>query len=145
MFLYKDNRFHFNDISFCLPNNVFLNVNCEEYSNCIELLPNAEDFCIIIYSDNSNRNAEQFFCKDETEECYHWVGELTSITVGNVDGYLRFYKSTYNTYAEYRFDTNKESQVLGILILGKNNINIEEAVECSMINDLLNSLLKSKK
>lgn len=144
MFLYKDNRFHFNNISFRLPDNVFLNVSCEEYSNCIELVPNAENFRIIIYGECDNRRAEQFFRKDEAKECYTCIGELTPITVGNADGYLCSYKSNYNTYAEFRFNTDKESQVLGILILGKTNINIEKAVKCSIVNELLNSLLKNK-
>lgn len=142
MFLYKDNRFHFNNISFCLPDNVFLNVSCEEYSNCIELVPSAEDFRIIIYGECENRRAEQFFRKNEAEECYTCIGELTPITVGNADGYLCSYKSNYNTYAEFRFNTDNESQVLGILILGKTRINICETKENSIVNDLLNSLLK---
>ena len=106
MFLYKDNRFHFNNISFCLPDNVYLNTNCDEYKECIELIPNGEDFRIIIYADQNKRTASQFFGKGEVEECYHWVGEATPITVGKVEGYFCSYKSTYNTYTEYRFDTD---------------------------------------
>lgn len=68
MFLYKDNRFHFNNISFCLPDNVYVNTNCDEYKECIVLIPSGEDFCIIIYTEQNGRSAEQFFGESEVEE-----------------------------------------------------------------------------
>ena len=67
MFLYKDNRFHFSNISFCLPDNVYLNTTCEEYEDCIELHPVDEDFRIIIFGDYSEGGAKQFFAKGGEE------------------------------------------------------------------------------
>lgn len=142
MFLYKDNRLHFNNISFCLPDNVYLNAGCEEYNDCIELRPNGEDFRIIIFGDHSDGGAKQFFAKGEKEECYRWVGELMPVTVGNLSGYSLSYKSAYNAYTEYRFDINHDNgaNVLGILVHGKIPIDIDEAVKHSTVVGLLQSL-----
>lgn len=142
MFLYKDNRLHFNNISFCLPDNVYVNTNCDEYKECIELIPNGEDFRIIIYADQTKRTASQFFGKHEAEECYSWIGEVKSITVGKVEGYSCSYKSTYNTYTEYRFDTagGNGSNVMGILIYGKTSADIEKVVKHAMVIQLFDSL-----
>lgn len=143
MFLYKDNRFHFYNISFCLPDNVYLNTDCEEYNDCIELQPNGEDFRIIIFGDYSDGGAKQFFTKGEEEECYRWVGELTPFTVGNLSGFSLAYRSAYNGYAEYRFDINGENDnvnVLGILVHRKIPMDIDEAVKHPAVVCLLQSL-----
>lgn len=142
MFLYKDNRFYLNNISFCLPDNVYLNTDCDEYDDCIELLPNGEDFRIILFGEHCDGGAKQFFGKDEAKECYCEVGELTPITTGNVHGYTCTYNSTYNTYQEYRFDTDEEKRVFGIIVYGKLPLKIEEAVKKSFVVDLIQSLQK---
>ena len=98
MFLYKDNQFHFSNISFCLPDNVYLNTACDEYEDCIELHPVDEDFRIIIFGDYSEGGAKQFFAKGEDEACYRWISEMTTVTVGNLTGYSMSYKSAHNAY-----------------------------------------------
>ncbi|MGN0180141.1 MAG: hypothetical protein ACI4DY_12035 [Monoglobaceae bacterium] len=140
MFLYKNNRFYLNNISFCLPDNVYLNTDCDEYDDCIELLPNGEDFRIIIYDEYCDGGAKQFFGMDEAKECYCQVGELRPITIGNVHGYACTYNSTYNTYQEYRFDTIEEKKVFGIIVHGKIPLNIDNALTHSATSKLLNSL-----
>ena len=141
MFLYKDNRFHFNNISFCLPDNVYLNTACEEYDNCIELCPADADFRIVIFTDFSEVGAKQFFAKGEAEACYRWVGEITSVTIGNLHGYSLSYKSAQNAYTEYRFDTNgNETNVLGIFIHVTLSSDIEAALKHPSVVNLLQSL-----
>lgn len=144
MFLYKDNRFHFNNISFCLPDNVYLNAGGEEYDGCMELRPNGADFCIIIFSDYKENGAEQFFSKGEAEECYRWVSDITPFTVNNLSGYFCSYKSNYNVYSEYRFDIDNknDANVLGIRIHGKTPIDMEQTLKHPAVVNLLQSLNK---
>lgn len=141
MFLYKDNRFHFNDVSFGLPNNVILNTNCDEYDDSIELLIE-DNFRIIIFCRQSDKDAKQFFDIGEVEECYQWVGEMSSAKISNLTSYTVFYKSNYNSYAEYHFDVNgkNKNNVLGILIHWKEEVDISKAVNHKCVQELLNSL-----
>lgn len=141
MLLYKDNRFHFDNISFCLPDNVYLNADCEEYNDSIELRPNGTDFRIIIFYDYSEGGAKQFFAKGEDEACYRWIGEMTTVTVGNLTGYSLSYKSAHNAYTEYRFDIcGDETNVLGILIHGKTPMDMDETCRHPAVVALLQSL-----
>lgn len=141
MFLYKDNQFHFNNISFCLPDNVYLNTDCEEYENCIELRPVDADFRIIIFGDYSEGDAKQFFAKGEDEACYRWISEMTTVTVGNLTGYSLSYKSAHNAYTEYRFDIRgEEANVLGILVHGKTTLGMDETCRHPAVVALLQSL-----
>lgn len=140
MFLYKDNRFHINNISFCLPNNVYINTKCDEYQKCIELIPNGEDFRIIVYAENGD--AKRFFGKTEVEECYCWVSESSPFSVNNVNGYSCAYKSTYNSYVEYRFNTNSETEatVFGVLICRNIGTKTNDVITHPAVSSLLDSL-----
>jgi len=144
MFLYEDNRFHFSNMSFCLPDNVYLNTNCDEYNNCIELRPNGADFRIIIFGDYKENGAKQFFSAGEAEECYCWVGEISNVTIGSLTGYSISYKSTYNAYIEYSFDIGAENDlnILGIRIQGKEPTDMDQILRHKAVVDLLHSLLK---
>jgi len=140
MFLYKDNRFHFSNISFCLPDNVYLNTTCEEYEDCIELHPVDADFRIIIFGDYSEGGAKQFFAKGE-ETCYRHIGETETIVPGNITGYTISYNSTHNAYREYRFDIDgEESNVLGILVHGDMPIDMDVTSQHQAVKMLLQSL-----
>lgn len=140
MLLYKDNRFHFNNISFCLPDNVYLNASCEEYDDCIELRPADSDFRIIIYGDCNKEGAKQFFSKGE-EVCYRRINEIKTVKVGNLTGYSLSYNSVHNAYTEYRFDiASVENNVLGIVIQGKTATNKVPVVKYPAVVNLLNSL-----
>ena len=127
MFLYKSNRVYLNNISFCIPDNVFLKCNCEEYDNCLELIPVGEDCRIIIFGEHKYGGAKQFFSKGEAEACYSSVGVLQDYRLKNKSGYLLSYSSSYNDYTEIHFDTDDKNGVnmLGILIIrtihGKDN------------------------
>lgn len=142
MFLYKDNRFHFNNISFCLPDNVLLNSNCDDYHNCIEFSPVNEAFRIIIYGKQCDGGAKQFFADGEAEECYCWVSETSTIAIGELTGYTTNYKSTYNTYVEYRVDVKDENDanVFGILIHSKAEVDIEKTIMHKAVQELLQSM-----
>lgn len=140
MFLYKDNRFHFSNISFCLPDNVYLNTNCEEYKDSIELRPISADFRIIIYGDYSNEGAKQFFLKDE-ETCYRYVSDVETVAIGNVIGYSRSFNSTHNSYAEYRFDIDGDkNNIFGILVHAAMQTDINTVIKHPAIEHLLQSL-----
>ena len=140
MFLYKDNRFHFNNISFCLPNNVYLNTSCEEYDDCIELRPADADLRIIIYGDCTKEGAKQFFSKGE-EACYRRIGEIETVTVGNLTGYSLTYNSAHNAYTEYRFDIQSgEANVLGVLVHGKTASDMEAVIKNPAVANLLQSI-----
>lgn len=140
MFLYKNNRFYLNNISFCLPDDVYLNTDCDEYDDCLELLPNGEDFRMILFGEHCDGGAKQFFGKDEAKECYREVGELRPITIGNIHGYTRSYKSAYYTYQEYRFDTAEKNNVIVIVVYGRIPLNIDKVLTHSATSKLLNSL-----
>lgn len=140
MLLYKDNRFHFNNISFCLPDNVYLNASCEEYDDCIELHPVDADFRIIIYRDYCKEGSKQFFTKGE-ENCYRHIGETETIVFGSLTGYTLSYNSTHNAYREYRFDIDgEESNVLGILVHGDMPIDMDVTSQHQAVKMLLQSL-----
>jgi len=140
MLLYKDNRFHFNNISFCLPDNVYLNASCEEYDDCIELHPVDADFRIIIYRDYCKEGSKQFFTKGE-ENCYRHIGETETIVLGSLTGYTLSYNSTHNAYREYRFDIDgEESNVLGILVHGDMPIDMDVTSQHQAVKMLLQSL-----
>lgn len=140
MFLYKDNRLHFNNISFCLPDNVYLNTTCEEYEVCIELRPIDVDFRIIIYGCYSKEGAKHFFAKGE-ENCYRHIGETETIVIGNQVGYSLSYNSVHNTYKEYRFDiSGEENIVFGILIHGEISINMNAALKHPAVETLIQNL-----
>ncbi len=143
MFLYKDNRFYFGNISFRLPDDVYLNANCQEYDDCIELRPIGCDFRIIIFQDYSEGGAKQFFTKDEEKACYRWVGEVTPMAFGNLTGYSLSYNSTHNAYTEYRFDVGGEKNcILGFLIHVKTSVDIADAMNHPAVFSLFQSIEK---
>ena len=140
MFLYKDNRFHFNNISFCLPDNVYLKANCEEYDDCIELRPADADLRIIIYVDCAKEGAKHFFSKGE-EACYSWVSEVETVTICGLTGYSRLFNSAHNAYAEYRFDIEGDkNNIFGIVVQGKIATNKAPVVKHPAVQNLLQSL-----
>ena len=140
MFLYKDNRFHFNNISFCLPDNVYLNTACEEYDDCIELRPADADLRIIIYGDYTKEGAKRFFSKGE-EACYRQISEIETVMVGNLTGYSLSYNSAHNAYTEYRFDIHRgEANVLGVLIHRETASDMAAAIKNPAVVNLLKTL-----
>lgn len=143
MIFYKDNRFYFGNISFCLPDDVYLNVNCQEYDDCIELQPSGSDFRIIIFMDYSESGAKQFFTKDEEKVCYRLVGEVTPIVLGTLTGYSISYSSKHNAYAEYRFDMDgNEKNIFGILIHVKTPVDMTNAINHPAVFSLFQSIEK---
>lgn len=140
MFLYKDNRFHFSNISFCLSDNVYLNTTCEEYEDCIELHPVDADFRIIIYGEYSKEGAKRFFSKGE-ENCYCCISEVETVTFGGLSGYALSFNSSHNAYAEYRFDVHGDkNNIFGILIYASMPTEIKEVVKHPTVECLLQSL-----
>lgn len=140
MFLYKDNRFYFSNISFCLPDNVYLNANCEEYDDCIELQPADADLRIIIYGDYAKEGAKQFFSKGE-EACYRRISEIETVTFDTLTGYSLSYNSAHNAYTEYRFDiVGVENNVFGIVVQEKTATNKVPVAKHPAVVNLLNSL-----
>lgn len=140
MFLYKDNRFYLGNISFCLPNDIYINTCCDEYNNCIELHPTDTNFRIIIYAEQNKAGAKHFFSEGE-EMCYRRVGETEKILIDNICGYMISYESTHNAYQEYRFDVDSgESNVLGIILHGEKPVTINTVLKHPITEKLLQSL-----
>lgn len=143
MVLYKEGRFHVGNLSFALPNNIYLDWSAEEAREALFLLSPADqcyEIEIDLYEDELR--GEEFFRDLLEEESYRWLSEVKEFDDGDVSGSYLFYESSKEEYCEIRFDLEHEKYTtLTVLVYTKKkDANIHAVMKEQPVLDLLHSI-----
>lgn len=144
MILYENQRFHMGDISFALPDHIYLNTTpSTEYEYGMELVDEEERFVIAIGGEETDMSAQEFL-ESLGQEDYTWDGEITPVECNGFEGCYLVYSSRRDAYCEYCFkksDTDEDINALSIVIqTEKEQYDIHEIMKDRAVQELIESI-----
>ncbi len=145
MFIYKNGRFHFGNVSFALPEDIAVETAYADViidGFCLHSLNKSFEVSISCSDAGINAHDEISSAFDE-EADYELIGEILSISCSGLNGYMAKYENKTTLNEEYAFDTPNggEYDLLDILVsIKKGSDTYDEAYKNRVVSEILNNI-----
>ncbi len=146
MFIYKNGRFNFGNVSFALPDGMAVETaNCDVVLDGFLLCSLDESFEVSIDCSSDNISAHDDIlgiCNEDTG--YNLIRDITPISYGGLNGYMAVYENEDTINEEYIFDTPNggEYDLLDIFVsIEKGNSSYDEAYKNRVVSEILNNII----